>query len=418
MSTDGAGRARMDRQSYFLAVALAYGCAAMLLAVSSRLRASTPARTLVLAYVAIAAGALLQGASERLPFAVSAVGGNLLAWLGLLGQAWAILDLAGRPITRRARWAFGGALVAVVVVLVVVPAPVKFTGANLVYAGLFGYTAWCLSTWTEGKPALRRLTGALFVGAGILYVVRAVEFLVDDIAVTAGGVPDLRPWVTAVLLPLGFAALVASTFGVLLLSRQVTEARLEAATRELARLAAYDDLTGLPNRRYFLDRARSEFARADRTGRPLCLAVMDLDRLKAINDSLGHRAGDRALQALAQSLQVALREHDTAARIGGDEFAVLLPDSDLAQARAAMERVLAVLSVAEYDGAQPLTASVGVVAFQPGESADDAFARADAAMYASKRAGRGEVTAGQMPDVPPPPSVWAVDKRQDGDWRE
>jgi len=407
----------VDRHSYFLAVALAYGCAALLLAVSSRLRAPTPARTLVLAYLAIAVGAFLQGESEWLPFAASAVVGNVLAWLGLLGQAWAILDLAGRPIPRRGRWIAGGSLLVVVVVLLVVPPPLRFGGANLVYAGLFGYTAWCLSRWTEGRPALRRVTGALFVGAGILYVVRAVEFLVDDVTVTTGGVPDLRPWVTAVLLPVGFVALVASAFGVLLLSRQVTEARLEAATRELARIAAYDDLTGLPNRRYLLDRARSEFARAGRSGRPLCIAVMDLDRLKAINDGFGHAAGDRALKAVAYALLDALREQDTAARIGGDEFAVLLLDGDLLQARAAMDRVLAVLAAVDYDGPRPLTASVGVVRFQPGESVDDAFARADAAMYASKRAGGGGVTADQVPDAPPPDPAWAVNDREDRDRR-
>jgi diguanylate cyclase (GGDEF)-like protein len=403
----------MDRHSYFLALALAYGCAALLLAVSGRPRTSSPARMLVLAYAAIAVAAFLQGEISRLPFVVSTVAGNVLAWLGLLAQAWAILDLAGRPITRRGRWVAGGVLMGIVVVLLAVPPTPRFAGSNLVYAGLFVYTAWCLSTWSEAKLALRRVTAALFVAAGLLYVVRAANFLIGDVAVSAAGVPELRPWVTDFLLPMSFTALMASAFGLLLLSRQVTEVRLEEATRELARLAAYDDLTGLPNRRYLLDRARAECARAARSGHPLCIAVMDLDRLKAINDGFGHAAGDRALRTLAEAAIGALREQDMAARTGGDEFAVLLPDSDLGQARAAMGRMLAVLSSREFDGTDPLTASVGVIQYRPGESVDDAFARADAAMYASKRAGGGTVVAFTVPDAPPLDSVSAVDDRED-----
>ena len=83
-----------------------------------------------------------------------------------------------------------------------------------------------------------------------------------------------------------------------------------------------------------------------------------------------------------------------------------------------MDRVLAVLAAVDYAGPQPLTASVGVVQYQPGESVDDAFARADAAMYASKRSGGGEVTADRVPDVPPTDPVWAVDGREGRDRRD
>ena len=171
---------------------------------------------------------------------------------------------------------------------------------------------------------------------------------------------------------------------------------LKAMQAELTVRASVDDLTGLLNRRSFLERAPLELSRSDRTGCPVCIAVIDLDRLKDINDVHGHLAGDHALAAFAHACRRALREVDVIARLGGDEFAVVLPDATLTEGQAAMERLLEELRRAPIDlngTAVPLDASVGVAEYEPPEPLDAILARADRAMYKAKAGGRGAIVA-------------------------
>jgi diguanylate cyclase (GGDEF)-like protein/PAS domain S-box-containing protein len=172
--------------------------------------------------------------------------------------------------------------------------------------------------------------------------------------------------------------------------RDITERkRAEAA---LAYQATHDALTGLPNRVLLIDRLEQALAAATRDGTPLSLLLMDLDRFKEVNDTLGHHAGDLLLQQVAMRLRGAVRQSDTIARLGGDEFAIILPGADAAKVVGVVETLLGRLHAPFTIELQPVVigASIGVVvAPDHGSDADTLMRRADVAMYAAKRNGSG-----------------------------
>lgn len=169
-------------------------------------------------------------------------------------------------------------------------------------------------------------------------------------------------------------------------------AYLTARVRTLLLLEAHcartDGLTGLLNRRAFELEGLHESRRALRYRHPLALMFIDLDRFKKLNDTRGHAAGDAALRAVARALQSGLRQTDRAARIGGDEFAVLLPEIDRAGAAAAARKVSGQIESALRDYA-PVSASIGVAWFQEAVDFDFMLHEADALMYRIKEQGRG-----------------------------
>lgn len=159
-----------------------------------------------------------------------------------------------------------------------------------------------------------------------------------------------------------------------------------ALFEEQRELATTDALTGLMNRRAFFDEAERILERDHRAGRTVACLFLDLDGLKEVNDHHGHRAGDRLLGRFVAAVHTHLRLTDLFARVGGDEFVVLLPETDRDEAVEIAERLLDELRHA--DGEPPLAASVGVAVSAPGGGAIDALVRgADEAMYAAKRAG-------------------------------
>jgi diguanylate cyclase (GGDEF)-like protein len=181
------------------------------------------------------------------------------------------------------------------------------------------------------------------------------------------------------------------------LERAVTDRTrgLEAANRQLRHLASHDALTGLPNRLLLDDRVAQAIAQANRQGHEFGLLVVDLDRFKLINDSLGHRAGDDLLREVAQRLKSAMRAVDTTARLGGDEF-VILVDGPVTRAEAigigkraidVMRPAMRLLGIDVH-----VSPSIGI-AFYPrdGATVDALLARADAAMYSAKERGRNNV---------------------------
>ncbi len=180
-----------------------------------------------------------------------------------------------------------------------------------------------------------------------------------------------------------------------IVAQKRTEEQVLLLNSRLERLAMTDELTGLSNRRSFFIRGGEEVKKARRYHTPLALIMLDIDRFKDINDTYGHEAGDEALQCLAETLRENSREVDVAARLGGEEFCILLPNTNASDAFILAERLrLAIEGEGCFLDKQRmhLTASVGVAAFS-GEMPDlDALLRsADAAMYQAKNQGRNRV---------------------------
>ena len=174
---------------------------------------------------------------------------------------------------------------------------------------------------------------------------------------------------------------------------------LRARARTLLELKQYldscqeaaftDHLTGLANRRRFERQLEREVARTERYSHPFCLLLIDVDDFKGVNDAHGHEAGDEALRRVANVIQSGTRGIDTGARIGGDEFAVILPETALARGLEVAERLRAAISSVEVEKGGRVTASIGVAELPMcARGGDDLRAAADAALYEAKRAGR------------------------------
>ncbi len=175
------------------------------------------------------------------------------------------------------------------------------------------------------------------------------------------------------------------------------EAReLRANIRKERRAAQVDPLTGIPNRLAYNERLALEQARWARYGSPLCVAVWDVDKFKGVNDTYGHQAGDRVLSVIAKILSKQVRETDFVARFGGEEFVLLLPETDLQSAMLAADKLRETIAGTEFHhrGVRvPVTISCGVAQFHEGDDDEAVFTRADAALYAAKRAGRNRCMA-------------------------
>lgn len=197
----------------------------------------------------------------------------------------------------------------------------------------------------------------------------------------------------------------ASTLGTLIHARRQEEARMQAE-QEWLRLATEDTLTGLPNRRHFFDVAETCLLQTRRYGNPMTVALLDLDNFKQINDTYGHSTGDEVLRVLADILRQALRDSDTPARIGGEEFAVILTSTSLEDSVTALERIRATLSLTPiHVGKRTLhaTVSIGAVQWDPDthEHVHGMLQQADAALYRAKRRGRNRVEVHQPFDAEP-----------------
>lgn len=186
------------------------------------------------------------------------------------------------------------------------------------------------------------------------------------------------------------------------------EARVEARTCELnlanqhlEELASIDYLTGASNRRHFLQQAAIEISRAGRLGLPLSVIMLDIDFFKSINDRFGHEAGDKVLVALAATIHGVLRAGDIFARLGGEEFILMLPGQDLAEAMQLAERLRVLIAQSDVPGCPaPITVSAGVAGLEgEAEAIDGLLRRADRALYRAKHQGRDQVCLSQ-PELP------------------
>jgi diguanylate cyclase (GGDEF)-like protein len=241
--------------------------------------------------------------------------------------------------------------------------------------------------------------------AGIVTIVILVIFaarLLGALTGTGGVVSYMHftPAQSVVILVLVFLSM-SLNFGFLLMA-------MDRLRNEVADLALLDDLTGVGNRRYLLQRLGEECARSERSGQPFALLVIDLDGFKAINDTHGHAAGDACLQHFTLMAQTRLRPSDLLARTGGDEFCIVLPSSTLREGAMIARRVL---EVCRADAEQctgndiPVAVSIGVAQWtsEMGAYPDRLMAAADHALYAAKKAGRNGFAIHDATCEPSPP---------------
>jgi diguanylate cyclase (GGDEF)-like protein len=166
--------------------------------------------------------------------------------------------------------------------------------------------------------------------------------------------------------------------------------------REARQLADLDALTGLHNRRYFHETLAREVPRAQRYGRQLALIVFDLDDFKAINDRIGHLSGDAVLAETAVRVREAVRSADIACRVGGDEFAVILPESSTHDADQLYHRLRGAVSSRPVGQAGRLFVSAGIAELKPDDDPTTFFERADEALYRAKELGKGQVVEAEL----------------------
>ena len=236
---------------------------------------------------------------------------------------------------------------------------------------------------------------ALVVSPVITLALAAAASLGYVLAVLAGSAPGSLGSATSAVVGVNLIALILLAYVAMVIARE------QRRTRDAAiRLSTVDSLTGLFNRTFFFAALEREIARCARSGRGFCLLMMDLDELKSINDRLGHFHGDRVLRGVGEVIAVGVRKIDTAARYGGDEFVVLLPETDPTGAFILAEKIrlgVGALPIELPGAGNRPSLSIGVVSFpDDGRSADELIISADGAMYASKRAGKDRVTGVRM----------------------
>jgi len=337
--------------------------------------------------------------------------GSLLIAIGVSGYA---LYVAGRTSLRRSTLVAGGVFMGLGI------SAMHYTGMYamrmepaIVYDGFYycasvaiaiaaSWTAlWIAFKLRHGRRRERpaRLAAAAVMGgaiAGMHYTgMAAAQFLPGSVCRASGMLES--NWLAALIALFTLSVLLITGLVAVFDARLVTRTakmadKLQKVNAELLQLALHDPLTKLPNRSLLEDRINRALAHARRNGKFVGLLFLDLDRFKAVNDSLGHHAGDELLRAVAERLVSSVRDDDTVSRIGGDEFVILLHEVADAQAAAKVgQKILNDLSAPFDVGAQRLhvTPSIGISLFpHDGAEAHDLIVNADAAMYHVKKSGR------------------------------
>jgi len=286
------------------------------------------------------------------------------------------------------------------------PLPLALLSCGLLLAGAM---ARAFRTGREGDPDSR------LVARGILFLILC---LLVDIAMELAWLPRIPA-----LALLGFSVLFLASarslserfardhreLGALRrdLERRIEERTLalQAANALLAEASRTDALTGLLNRRGFLEKGGAEIDRSCRSGKPLCVVMADVDHFKRINDRHGHAAGDVALQGLASLLRGTLRSQDLVGRWGGEEFILLLPETDVygaSQVAELIRRKAGQEAIRVGDLELPVTLSFGLAEHRPDRSLEMTIAHADAALYRAKAEGRDRVVAHRSPPLGTP----------------
>lgn len=340
------------------------------------------------------AGCLLLGLREHLPLIVSEVIGNTLFAVGGLLRLRGIRLFLGRPAAGRLDWLYPLAAAAGLAWFALVQPswPWRTMAISLPLAVLAGQAAWLLlrQESSYARPLYRVTATAVLLFSAML-MTRAL--------VVAPLPPDadlftVNPWQTGYFLT-GVVVEVVLNMAFAMMNSSRLAAELREVQAELARLAATDALTGALNRRSFFQGGAREVDRARRYGHCLAALMLDLDGFKRVNDTHGHACGDRLLADLAQRCRDQLRASDLLGRVGGDEFAVLLPETDLKGAGLVAERLRQ--AAEEWQplpdhGPAEVSLSLGITLLHPAdEGLEDFLERADLALYEAKQSGRNRV---------------------------
>jgi diguanylate cyclase (GGDEF)-like protein len=337
---------------------------------------------------------ILQSLEGRVAVGLSSMTANELYLVSFMmqfmGLRWFVVR---KPM--RSRWPFValGVVLAVYTVLFLLRVPYSGNVLNIPFVVVCGASAWILLKYGRGQFAVVSRVSAVFLGA---------EMSVAAYRAVLTNLSYRRPWETVRaqndprwMFSLAAMAFLATCMVMCDLWFLVTE--LE---KELAEQARTDALTGAMNRRAMEEVGLRETARSIRHGHPLCAIMIDIDHFKRLNDAWGHAAGDRALQALVRQVQTMLRSQDFFARMGGEEFTILLPDSPVSAGILTAERVRRAIEAVEIPSeTAPIkfTVSAGVAQLDPAQGGwEGMMKRADAAMYKAKEHGRNAV-AFQLP---------------------
>ena len=306
---------------------------------------------------------------------------NLTGAIGVALFFIAIRQFAGRGYDRRH-------LVAMVAAVTIAGA---VTGEHVAWAAIFNGFAYAgyewlnaITLWRDPRPEtarVQRVVAAFYACMGLVLPLRAIALLL--IGESRLNLDPDNIWQVPIYV-FGFVYLVITNLGFVLMCKT----RAEAETRLQART---DDLTDLPNRRALDEEIAHALAGARSSGRPFAIVMVDVDRFKFINDTHGHAVGDATLAAFSARLAGALREPDRAYRYGGEEFCLLLAETDAAGARTLAERAREQIALPFEGTMRALTASFGVTTWQPDDTFDTLFRRADRALYSAKHGGRNRV---------------------------
>jgi diguanylate cyclase (GGDEF)-like protein len=338
---------------------------------------------------------ILQGLEGKVPVLLSGMVANELYMVSFvmqgLGLRWFVL---GTPL--RHKWPMVAVAVSLALYTAMFLDRIKYGGnvTNIPSILICGASAWMLFRW--GTAPVSRVSAAILLAETVVMSYRAV---LTNLRYT-------RPWETLPaqrdsrwLYSLAAMGLLTTCMVMCYLWFLVTE-----LGKELERQARTDSLTGALNRRAMEEAALRETARSIRHHRPLCMIVLDVDHFKHINDTRGHAAGDRVLQRLVCEVNAMLRKNDLIARTGGEEFTILLPDTDAPECIVAAERLRKVIEALEIrfeDRPIRFTVSAGVAQLDYSNGDwESMMRRADSAMYVAKGHGRNAVFPDG--DCPPP----------------
>jgi len=255
---------------------------------------------------------------------------------------------------------------------------------SLAHAGFFSFGAWL--AWRAAPQGF----GSRFLAVTFLLGVAVAVWRLATLSMAGGQSDDAfdRNLIQQAYLGVFSLGVLGLSIGFILLAN-------ERLRLELEFMATRDPMTGMLNRRAFFARAAIEWARAERARRPLAVITSDIDFFKKVNDTYGHHVGDLVIKDFARRTAHLLRVPDILARFGGEEFVILLPETDLANARHVAERIRQEVATHRDQSLPRYTASLGVAVAQgaPGDAADieALIAQADAALYRAKQGGRNRV---------------------------